>query len=175
MQREQCLGCSRCPLSVCCWNSFHPSIPKVRLVLYIQCLWTKLVSRNTGAWIHACSWGWAGICHHDVSYQILCQSSRLSMWGVVHFSVSSRFICSHPIGCPWLPAHVAWHVPSLKRVQLIGHLSSWPSCKTWSSMYLLQQGLESRKRRRSFWLGPRLGEGSAPEFIEEVVMSRVGG
>lgn len=122
MQREQCLRCSRHLLNVCCCNSFHPYLPKVRLVLYIQCLWRKLISRNTGAWIHACSWGWAGICHHDVSYQ----SSRPGMWGVVHFSVSSRFICSHPIGCLWRPVHVAWHVPSLKRVQLISHLSSWP-------------------------------------------------
>lgn len=117
MQREQWLICSRRLLNVCCCNSFHSYIPKVRVVLYIQCLWRKLTARNPGAWIHACGWWWAGICHHDVSYQILYRSSRPGMWGVVHFSVSSHFICSYPIGCLWCP--FSQEVPAYR-------LSSWP-------------------------------------------------
>lgn len=172
MQREQCLICSRHLLNVCCCNYFHSYIPKVRVVLYIQCLWRKLISGNTGAWIHACGWGWSGVYHYDVSYHNTVP--KLQTWHV-RCCPLQYFQPFHLFPSFWMPlmsCSFCLICPFSQEVPVYRSPKFMTSCKTWSSMYLLQCGLEPRKRR-SFWLGPRLGEGSTPEFIEEVVMSRV--
>lgn len=167
MQRAQCPRCSRHFLNVRCCNCFHSHISKVRVVLYIQCHGRKLILRDTGTCIHRCAWGWGGIGHQDVSYQILHRNSRPSMWGAVHFSVSSHLFVPSILDASEVllilhdMSFLSWSL------QLMGHLSPLPAARhgnlcTCSSV-VWSQGRGGTSEWAPGWVKASLHRGSGYE------------